>query len=81
MQRLKRLDDRLFRDRERGRYDSVRPWWFYYSGLLMFPLSFGVVLTATFMSGLLRPVLIVVFVLSAVGLVAAVTTWRRRHRM
>jgi hypothetical protein len=81
MQRLKGLDDRLARDRERGRYDTVRPWWFYYSGLLMFPLSLGVVLAATFTSGPLRPILIIVSLLSAVVLVTAVTTWRRRHRV
>ena len=81
MQRWKELDDRLARDRDRGRYDAVRPWWVYYSGLLTVPLGVVLVLTANFTSGPLRPLLMIVLVLSALALILAVLTWRHRHRV
>jgi hypothetical protein len=81
MQRLKELDDRLACDRERGRYDLVRPWWVYYSGLLVFPISLGLVLTASFTSGPLRPILMIALLLAGVALLTAVRRWRRSHRV
>jgi hypothetical protein len=81
MQRLKELDDRLARDRDRERYDSVRPWWVYYSGLLLLPLMVGLVVSTGFTSGVVRPILFLVFFIPALTLVAAALAWRHRHRV
>jgi hypothetical protein len=39
--RLRRLDDRVFPDSGRHRYDSSRPWSVRFAGIVVVPLLFG----------------------------------------
>jgi hypothetical protein len=79
-QRLRDLDDRVFPDRTRGRYDSPRPWWFFYASILAMALVFVAIWAPDIVGGARGVVIRVFAVLGWLALLMVTVAWDRTHR-